>query len=299
MDPAIHKFIQKTMPLRWHNYLINLQTKANNMANFLKSFHVSWDSFIDYLPALLGGITCFLLTLFLANFASKIVSRYSIKRTKDNLIANFIGKIVWSVIFILGTVLALGILGLGTISNKILAGAGITTFVVGFALKDIGENFLAGLILAFSRPYKVGNLIECESVKGVVKDMTMRQTTVEAENGKIVMIPNSMIIKNPLIKYAHADNNLRREFFVSVEAKKVEEASHLIRKTIHSFNVVKNSSDAPVKVIVDSLGNDKIKLLVIYWLDKANFKGSLSETKSEIILAVLKTLSENEIIYSG
>lgn len=269
------------------------------MTNFFRSFYTSWGSFINYLPALLGGIACFLITLFIANFAAKTISRYSLRRTRDNLVANFIGKIAWSVIFILGTVLALGILGLGTISNKILAGAGITTFVVGFALKDIGENFLAGLILAFSRPYKVGNLIECESVKGVVKDMTMRQTTVEAENGKIIMVPNSMILKNPLIKYAHDDNNLRREFSISIEAKKAKEASEIIKQTIYSFGVVKRDSDNPVKVIADSLISDKVKLLVIYWLDKTTFKGSLSETRSEIMLAVLNKLNENEIRFSA
>jgi small-conductance mechanosensitive channel len=132
---------------------------------FLNTFNLSWKALVAYMPALLGGIICFIITLFIANFLSGLVSKHSLKRTKDPLIANFIGKSVWAVFFILGTVLSLGILGLGTISNKILAGAGITTFVVGFALKDIGENFLAGLVIAFSRPYRVGSLIECLDVK--------------------------------------------------------------------------------------------------------------------------------------
>ena len=269
------------------------------MDSFLKTFHLSWSGFLAYLPALLGGIVCLILTLLLANFISKIITRHSLKRTKDNLIAHFMGKIAWAVIFILGTVLALGILGLGTISNKILAGAGITTFVVGFALKDIGENFLAGLILAFSRPYHVGNFIECQSVKGVVRDMTMRQTTVEAENGIIIMIPNSMIINNPLTKHLHDDNNLRREFSLSVEAQKVEEARTVIRETILGFDEVRQSGENTVKVIIDSLAGDKVKLLIIYWLDQAEFKGSISETRSKIWLAVMNALNSREIKYAA
>jgi small-conductance mechanosensitive channel len=114
---------------------------------------------MHYLPALIGGIICIILTFIVANLVAKLVSKYALRRTRDPLVTNFISKIVWSILLIFGIVIALGILGLGTISNKILAGAGITTFIVGFALKDIGENFLSGLILAFSRPYKVGNLI--------------------------------------------------------------------------------------------------------------------------------------------
>lgn len=269
------------------------------MNDFFKPFHLSWSNFTGYLPALLGGILCFILTIILANFLSKISASYSLKRSKDPLIANFIGKIIWSVIFILGTVLSLGILGLGTVSNKILAGAGITTFVIGFALKDIGENFLSGIILAFSRPYHIGNLIECTGVKGIVKNMTMRQTTVEAENGKIIMIPNSSILKNPLIKYINDDNNLRREFNINVETEKVKDAIALISKTIHSFSYVVKENNKPVKVITEGLSGDKVKLLIIFWLDGENYNGSRSSSKTEIMLAVFEALQKAEFKFSG
>jgi len=268
------------------------------MNDFLKHFHLSWDTLIGYLPAIIGSIVCFGITILLANLLSKAVNKYALKRSKDTLIANFIGKIVWAVILILGTVLALGILGLGTISNKILAGAGLTTFIVGFALKDIGENFLSGLILAFSRPYHVGNLIECTGVKGVVQSMTMRQTTVEAENGRIILIPNSAIIKNPLIKYVNDDNNLRQEFSISVEAAQTKNAIELIRKTVSSFDYVMQG-EKPVKIVVESLSGANVKLLVIFWFDTAKFKGSRSGSKSEVFLAVLEKLNEAGYKYTG
>lgn len=257
-----------------------------------------WITFLNHVPEIFGGVVCFLTTLFLANFFSKLASTYAARRSKDALVANFAGKIIWSVIFIFGTVLALGILGLGNVSNKILAGAGITTFVVGFALKDIGENFLSGIILAFSRPYHVGNLIECTGVKGIVKDMTMRQTTVEAENGKIIMIPNSSILKNPLIRYLNDDNNLRQEFVVSIESLKLKEAVVLIKETVSAFPYVMNEQ-RPVKVVVDSISGDKIKMLVIYWLSAKAFNGSKSGSKSEIMMAVIMKLNEAEIKFSG
>jgi small conductance mechanosensitive channel len=269
------------------------------MERFLKTFNLSLRNFLDYLPALIGGIVCIILTFIAANLAAKWVSKYALRRTKDPLITNFISKIIWSVLLIFGIVIALGILGLGTISNKILAGAGITTFIVGFALKDIGENFLSGLILAFSRPYKVGNLIESDSVKGIVKNMTMRQTTVEAENGKIILIPNSNIIKNPLIKYANDDNDLRQEFTISVDSKKAENASKVIEETIKPFPSVLKTDEKSVKVIVDSLNGDKVKLLVIFWFDSNHFKGSKSGTRTEIMFAVFKKLDEKEFAYSG
>jgi small conductance mechanosensitive channel len=103
------------------------------MEHFLQNFNLSFKNFLHFLPALIGGIVCIILTFIIANLTSKIVSKYALRRTNDPLITNFISKIVWSILLIFGIVIALGILGLGTISNKILAGAGITTFIVGFA----------------------------------------------------------------------------------------------------------------------------------------------------------------------
>lgn len=270
------------------------------MKKFLDNFHISFDAFLDYLPALIGAIIVFIITFFLANLFSKWISKYSWRRTKDSLIANFIGKIVWAIIFILGTVFTLGILGLGTISNKILAGAGITTFIVGFALKDIGENFLSGLILAFSRPYKVNSLIECNGIKGIVKDMTLRQTTVEAEDGKIILIPNSTMINNPLIKYSNNKNtDLRQDFFIRVEQEKAREASLCIRQTIHSFDHVLKIPEKPVRVTVDSLIGTDVKLQVVFWFDTKKLKDTESQTKTEIIFAVMKVLERNGYKFSG
>ncbi|HET6228113.1 MAG TPA: mechanosensitive ion channel domain-containing protein [Bacteroidia bacterium] len=269
------------------------------MSHFFENFNLSFKNFMHYLPALIGGIICIILTFIVANLVAKLVSKYALRRTRDPLVTNFISKIVWSILLIFGIVIALGILGLGTISNKILAGAGITTFIVGFALKDIGENFLSGLILAFSRPYKVGNLIESDSVKGIVKNMTMRQTTVEAENGKIILIPNSSIIKNPLIKYSNDDNDLRQEFNISVDVKKAEEASKVIQDEVQSFPSVLKAKEKPVKVIVDSLTGEKVKLLVIFWFDSEHFKGSKSGTRTEIMFSVFRKLDEKGYAYSG
>jgi small conductance mechanosensitive channel len=273
------------------------------MEHFFENFNLSFKNFLHYLPALIGGIICIILTFIIANLVAKIASKYALHRTKDPLITNFISKMIWSVLVIFGIAIALGILGLGTISNKILAGAGITTFIVGFALKDIGENFLSGLVLAFSRPYKVGNLIESASVsppvRGIVKNMTMRQTTVEAENGKIILIPNSSIIKFPLTKYTNDDNDLRQEFSINVDTKRADEAVKLIEEGIRAFPSVIRSERKSPKVIADSLAGDKLKLLIIFWFDYDHFKGSKSGTKTEIMFNVFKKLNDNEIAFSG
>jgi small-conductance mechanosensitive channel len=129
--------------------------------------------------------------------------------------------------------------------------------------------------------------------------MTMRQTTVEAENGKIILIPNSNIIKNPLIKYINDDNDLRKEFTISIDNDKTEDAVKIIENTVSTFLSVIKNDKKNVKVIIDSLNGDKVKLLIIFWLDSEHFKGSKSGTRTEIMFAVFKKLNGEAIAFSA
>src|SRR4051812_13647930 len=108
------------------------------MNRILHSFYQSLNVFLAYVPEMIGALVVFLIALILARWISKLGAKYSMHRSKDKLISTFAARLIYAIIFIIGIVIALGILGLGGVSNKILAGAGITTFVIGFALKDIG-----------------------------------------------------------------------------------------------------------------------------------------------------------------
>jgi len=65
---------------------------------------------------------------------------------------------------LLGVLIGLNILGFYGLVTSILASGGITAVVLGFAFKDIGENFLAGFFMAFSRPFRTGDLIASEGL---------------------------------------------------------------------------------------------------------------------------------------
>ena len=78
-----------------------------------------------------------------------MLSKANLKPTHRNF---FQSLSVW-ILSIIGLFVALNILGLKSLAASLLAGGGITAVVLGFAFRDIGENFLAGFFLAFSRPF--------------------------------------------------------------------------------------------------------------------------------------------------
>ena len=149
------------------------------------------------------GVTLLFLILgfVVANFVKSRVKLRLVKKSPNQITVNFTSQIVGFILKSIVLFSTMYLLGLDSFTNKLLAGAGLLTFVIGFALKDIGENFLAGIILAFKSPFRLDDLIEVNGIMGHVKDISIRETLLKTPDGKDVFLPNSIILKNPLFNY--------------------------------------------------------------------------------------------------
>src|SRR5690606_29583848 len=131
------------------------------------------------LPNLLFAIVFFGLgVLFIRLIKKQIFSRI-VKRAKDSVASQFVTDIVVAIFFIILTLLTFRVLGLSAVTQTIIGAAGLTTFIIGFALKDIGENFLAGIVMIFDRPFEMGDLIQIENQLGRVIRISIRETTIK------------------------------------------------------------------------------------------------------------------------
>jgi small conductance mechanosensitive channel len=187
--------------------------------------------------------------------------------------------------------LFLEIVGLGDIAAHLLAGAGIITFVIGFAFKDIGENFLSGVLLAFKSPFGINDLIETGSVSGYVSEFNLRETIVKTPDGKDVFVPNSQILKNPLINYT-VDGFLRYDFLIGIDYNcAVNEVVTSIGNCLATIPEVLKDK-APV-VIIEELGVSAVNIRVYYWIDtfKSKSKSYHNTIRSKVISEVLKTIN--------
>ena len=109
-------------------------------------FQENWSVLVVAFSVLIIGI-------LLANLISKVLTKRIKTKVTSSLSELFIAQIIRIILKVITFLFFLSLLGFNDITTKILAGAGILTFVIGFAFKDIGENFLAGIILAFKSPF--------------------------------------------------------------------------------------------------------------------------------------------------
>jgi small conductance mechanosensitive channel len=104
-------------------------------------------------------------------------------------------QLVKGVLISLGVVMALGKMGINV--TALVAGLGLTGFALGFALRDILSNVLAGALILVYRPFEQNNRIVVAGFEGIVTHIDLRYTTLEAE-GKKILIPNSTLFTNAI-----------------------------------------------------------------------------------------------------
>jgi len=234
----------------WQDVVDNTQGYYDNLITLLPKLAVA-------LAIATGG------WLFFKLVKKSLQSRLN-KVIDDPLIAKFIIRVVRVIMVITVMLICLKVIGLGKIATGLWGTAGIGAFVIGFAFKDIGEHLLAGFMLAFSRPFRNGDIVEVNGVKGKVVGLTMRNTHLKTFSGKDVYIPNGIVIKNVLTNDT-IDGFIRYNYSIEIpnDANLAMVESTLL-EVINEQKGVLQDERAP-SVWVDGLVAGKITVTVRYW----------------------------------
>ena len=268
-----------------------MKTIFRNILIELDSFY---SHFLDLAPLLVIGVAISILYFWLSKILRKRITKYLKSKADDPLQINFLSDIFKIINGIIGTVLFLYIIGKQSIVTSILGAGAISAFVIGFAFKDIGENFLAGIILAFKRPFKIGDTVMIDAIEGSIVDLNLRETHLKTFDGKDVYIPNAMLLKNPLYNYT-IDGFLRQQFVFGFDyGTDLELARRILLETVNGIpGVIQNVKQS--KTMIQEAGLYKISIVTQYWINTINTTYSGSEIKSQAIKISLAELKRNGI----
>ncbi len=254
-----------------------------------------YDGFLHLIPNLVFALIFFAIGVLIIQLIRKQIFSRIVRKAKDAVATQFVTDIIVIVFYIILILMAFRVLGLSMVTQTIIGAAGLTTFIIGFALKDIGENFLAGIVMIFDRPFEMGDLIQIENHLGRVIKISIRETTIKTTDGKNVYIPNGDIIKKHLINFT-IDDQLRESFEISIfNNNNVREVMDMILETVSSFNqILKTRKPA---VALKNFDNGTVQLNVLYWYNLRGTRARDGKLKTDIMLAVLEKLKENNIAF--
>ena len=136
------------------------------------NFNLIWQDIANLVPRLVAALIVLFACIWVGRFLGRVTVRLLSEKSEAKVYVRFLQQLATWFLGLLGLILALNILGLGNIAMSLLAGGGMAAVVFGFAFREIGENFIAGFFLTFSRAFEVGDIIESESLVGEVKTLS-------------------------------------------------------------------------------------------------------------------------------
>lgn len=143
------------------------------------------------------------LTIATAVLLGNYLQRKIVARTKDHQVDItsfvFLKHMIVAVIYFLGFGWALLSLPITrTLAHSLLAGAGATTLILGFASQQLFNNLISGVFLVINRPFKINDVIEFQETKGTVIEINLNSTLLQDEDGNKIIIPSSLILNDKI-----------------------------------------------------------------------------------------------------
>ncbi len=168
----------------------------------------------DLLPVIAVAIAIVVVFWFLGSFLARRRGLFRFLGFSD-LASELARRIIRTVITALGIIIALEILDATAVVGAVLGVAGVAGVALGFAFRNIVENYLAGVLLSTRNPFSIGDHVEIGGFSGKVVRLTSRDTVLMTLDGNHLRIPNGSVINRELINYTR--NPLRRlDFTVGV-----------------------------------------------------------------------------------
>lgn len=252
-----------------------------------------FETLVSMLPNFFLAIIVIIVFYFLAK-AVKVGINRGLSRLVDNQnILELATQVIFYIIMLIGSFVALGVLNLDKTVTSLLAGAGVIGLALSFAFQDLATNFISGVFLAIQKPLKIGDLIQTNSYIGYVKKIGLRAIDIENFDGQYVIIPSKEVFQNPLLNYNRLSNR-RVNVPVGVSyGDDIEKVEKLLYETIQNLDITKNDY-SDVRVDFDGFGDSSVNFIVRFWIERCD-QPSYHKAYTRAGIAIKKAFDANDI----
>ncbi len=159
-----------------------------------------------------------------------------------------------------------GLIGTVLLREQLLTTSAVGAVVVGFALQDTLGNLFAGLAIQIEKPFRVGQWVQFGDREGQVQEITWRATKLRTKAGQFLIVPNSVISKEPVLNYSEPTVPTR----IDVEIG----ASYLTPPSVVKTAIYEAMTNSPLvlrapepQVVIDGFGASSIDYLAQFWIE--------------------------------
>ncbi|QXP58925.1 mechanosensitive ion channel family protein [Olleya sp. HaHaR_3_96] len=271
-----------------------MKSQLSEAYNLLVEKLGAWlNAIVSNIPNLILAIFVLFTAYFIAKYVKKYVTKLVARKVQQNSITRMIGTLSSVVVVLAGLFLALGILNLSKTLTSLLAGAGVAGLAIGLALQGTLSNTFAGIVLSFRKKIQIGHWVETNGYSGEIIDINLKDFTIKEADNNMVIIPNKMILDNPLKNYTLTTKmRVFLECGVGYESD-LDHVEQLTKQTIcNTFEQIEKPED--VEFYYTEYGGSSINYLCRFWIDAENALEKM-KSKSKAIIEIKKAYDKENI----
>lgn len=254
-----------------------------------------WDHTVKFgsISFRMGNVLLFIFILYLSNTLQKYVGYlYGSGNDQTNQVTGRKGSrlvMIRLILIISGFMVA--IIASGLPVDRITIVLGALGVGIGLGLQNIVNNLVSGIILIFEHPFQIGDYIELNGKKGIVRDIGIRSSRMVTEEGTEIIMPNGDLLSGEVINWTQRNSQVRLEIPMTIEpGHSFEEVSTIIIDEIKAHPDL--SSNEPPRVLLNTSTAANMAFTVIVYVENIQ---QIQTIKSEILRLLIKKLAEKNI----
>lgn len=250
------------------------------------------NGFIVLLPNIVLALIVFAIFFVVARAIKRVVKRLTRDRHQARNLGLVLGRLAQGTILLIGLFVALSIVIPTFRAGDLIQLLGISGVAIGFAFRDILQNFLAGILILLTEPFQINDQIVFKDFEGTVENIETRATTIRTYDGRRIVIPNSELFTNSVTVNTAFDSR-RLQYDVGIGyGDDIDRAKELMLEALHSVPEI--LKDPAPDVLLMELAESTVNIRVRWWINPPRRADDLA-SRDKVLSTIKKTLVENGI----
>jgi len=264
-----------------------------SLGKFWEAAYQMIDSFFARLPSLIVGVIVFFVFYVFSILLSRVILRTT-RRHRPNMGVVF-ARLMSAATILLGFLVAFSVVAPSFQAGDLIKILGISGVAIGFAFQNILQNFLAGLLLLWAEPFRIGDEIKLDPYEGTVEEIQTRATIIKTYDGRRVVIPNADLFTHSVTVNTALDI---RRWEYDLAMKGIGELAELKSVVINAVSKVQGVlSDPGPEALVMDLGDpdlNTVKVRVLWWT-KAPRQHEMLASYDRVLTAIREALDGSAV----
>ena len=274
------------------NYSVSELTAEDSEAGIT----IAYSHTKHFVDGLFGFLVVINIAWLVARLLDALIVEYITPMTKktasdmDNQVLPLLRKGLKIIIWVMGVIVGLNNAGFDV--GAVLAGLGIGGLAFALAAQDTVKNFFGGIMILIDKPFKVGERIRVGAIDGTVKEIGIRSTRVQNQEGRIVTIPNSKFSDDAVENIQLEPTRkivLNLALVFSTTPEKMKKAIDILEQIIKDN---KDKIEEANEISFNRFDAYALNLNFVYFISK---ESNIPAVQTEINLQILEHFKQNGI----